>query len=146
MLLKIREILDKNTCNRVFFKKITDRRPVTLFKKTPTQVLSCEIFEKFMNANSEERLWTTAPKRLRKISPLLVLRKPILLLDGKRHNWATNIFHWKYDHVWASWNLSVQYSRYNKMPFVISFRSHKGTKVIMITFKYLEPPIVMDQF
>ena len=62
-------------------------RPVTLFKKTQTQVFSCEIFEYFKNTYFEEHLGTTASERLRKISPLLVLGNAVL--DGKRHNWAT---------------------------------------------------------
>ena len=39
---------------------------------TPTHVLFCEIFENFKNTYLEEHLWTTAPVRLKKISPLLV--------------------------------------------------------------------------
>ena len=35
---------------------------VTLFKKTPTEVFSCEIFENFKNTYFEEHLQTTAPE------------------------------------------------------------------------------------
>ena len=41
----------------------------------------------------------------------------------------------------------MQYSCYTKMPLVVTFRPQKRAKVIMITiFKYLEPPIVVEQF
>ena len=55
-----------------------------LFKKTPTQVFSCEIFENFKNTYFEEHVRTTASARLRKISPFLALGKA--MLEGKRHN------------------------------------------------------------
>ena len=116
--------------------KLQTWRPVTLFKKTPKQVFFCEIFENFKSANSEEHLWATATERLRKISPLLVLGKPIL--DGKRHNWAIEqqIFFIEnmstYErHEVSLYNIHV----YTKMPFAIFFRSQKRAKVIMITFK-----------
>ena len=58
--------------------------PVTLFKKTPTQVFSCEVFENFKSTYFEGHLGTTASECLRKISPLIVLGNAVL--DGKRHN------------------------------------------------------------
>ena len=36
--------------------------PATLFKKTPTQTLSCEISKLFKNSYFEEHLWTSASK------------------------------------------------------------------------------------
>ena len=54
-------------------------------------MFSCKIFENFKNSYSDEHLHTTVPERLRKISPLLVLGKP--LLDDKRHNRARNNFY-----------------------------------------------------
>ena len=58
-------------------------------------MFSSEIFENFKSTYSEEHLGTTASECLRKISPLLVLEK--VVLDGKRHNGATNAFYWKYE-------------------------------------------------
>ena len=66
------------------FNTFLGLKVVTLFKKTQTQVLSCEVFENFKNTYFEEHLGTTASERLRKISPLLVLGNA--LLDVKRHN------------------------------------------------------------
>ena len=66
------------------FNTFLGLKAVTLFKKTQTQVLSCEVFENFKNTYFEEHLGTTASERLRKISPLLVLGNAVL--DGKRHN------------------------------------------------------------
>ena len=41
----------------------------------------------------------------------------------------------------------MQYSRYTKLSFVISFRPQKKAKLIIITIlKYPEPPIVVEQF
>ena len=60
----------------------------------------------FKNTYFEEHLGTTASERLRKISPLLVLGNAVL--DGKRHNWATNAFYWKY----GPHEVSLYYSRY----------------------------------
>ena len=87
-VLETWEISHENICVGVFFNKITTWKPVTLLKKTPTQVFSCEIFGNFKNTYFEEYLPATAPERLRKIIPLLVLGRP--LLDGKRNNRATN--------------------------------------------------------
>ena len=80
MSLKFRKCQRKtpvleSLCNKV--------RPATLLKKTPTQLLSSEIFENVKNGYFEEHLRTTAPECLRKLRPLLVLGKP--MLDGKRH-------------------------------------------------------------
>ena len=84
-VIKIWKISHKNTFVGVFFLiKLQTGRPVTILKKTPTQVFSCDIFENFKNTYFEEHLGTTAAESLRKISPLLVLGKP--LLDVKRHN------------------------------------------------------------
>ena len=55
------------------------------------QVFSCEVFENFKNIYFEEHLGTSASERLRKISPLLVLGNAVL--DGERHNGATNAFY-----------------------------------------------------
>ena len=60
-------------------------------------MFSGEIFENFKNIYFKEHVRTTASKRLRKISPLLVLGKA--MLDGKLHNWATNVFYWKYKRI-----------------------------------------------
>ena len=112
-----------------------------------------------------EYLWTTVPVCLRKISPLLVKGKA--MLDARWHNWVTNIFYWKYEHVWTSWSYFLQYWCYTKLLFVISLMPQK-VKAIMITIltlkqtaavlvkyvlpsgikglKYLEPPIVAEQF
>ena len=66
-------VTQKHLCLSFFLIKLQTWRPVTLFRKTPTQVLSCEIFKNFWNTYLEEHLRTTAPERLKKISPLLVL-------------------------------------------------------------------------
>ena len=96
MLLKICETSHENTWVRVsFLIKFQAWRPVTLFEKTPTQVFSREVFENFKNIYFEEHLGTTTSERLRKINPLLVLGNAVL--DGKRHDWATTAFYWKYE-------------------------------------------------
>ena len=43
-VLETWEISHENICVGVFFNKITTWKPVTLLKKTQTQVFSCEIF------------------------------------------------------------------------------------------------------
>ena len=58
-------------------------------------MFSCKIFENLKNTYFEDHQGATAPERRRKISPLLELGK--LLLDGKRHNCATNSFYQKYE-------------------------------------------------
>ena len=58
-------------------------------------MFSCEVFENFKNTNFEKHLGATASECLGKISLLLVLGNAVL--DGKRHNWATNAFYWKYE-------------------------------------------------
>ena len=128
----------KQMCWSLILIKLQAWRPVSLLEKTPTQVFCCEIFENFKNTYFEEHLRTTAPECLRKINPLLVLRKP--LLDGKRYNWAANTFYWKYEpHEVSSCNIHVT----SKCFFDISLRSQKRAKVIMPTIvKYLKPPIV----
>ena len=123
-----------------FLKAFWAWTPVTLFKITSTQVFSCKIFESFKNTSFEEHLRTTASERLRKISPLLALRNATL--DGKRHNWATNSFYWKHE----PHEVNIEYSHYTIMPFFISFKLQKRTKVTGITIlKYLEPSTVVEQ-
>ena len=61
------------------------------FKKTPTHVFCCEIFENFKSTYFEEHLGTTTSECLIKISPLLVLGTAVL--DGQRRNWTINAFY-----------------------------------------------------
>ena len=71
--------------------------------------------------------------RLRKISPLL--------LSENRKHFIENV------NTYQPHEVSLQYSCYAKLPFGIFFRPQKGAKLIMITIlKYLEPPIVVEQF
>ena len=53
----------------LFLIKLKFWGPATLLKKTPTQVLSCEICEIFNNNYFEEHLWTTASKLIWKETP-----------------------------------------------------------------------------
>ena len=59
--------------------------------KTPTQVFSSEIFENFKSTYFEEHLGTTASEKNKSIA--CILGK---VVNGKRQNWATNAFYWKY--------------------------------------------------
>ena len=69
-------------------------------------MLSRNVFENFKNTCFEEHLGTTASERLRKISQFFVLGKAVL--DGKRHNRATNVFYWKYEpHEVGLFNIHV---------------------------------------
>ena len=52
----------KNLCWSLFLIKLGFWGPATLFKKTPTQVFSCEIYKLFKNNYFEEHLWTSASK------------------------------------------------------------------------------------
>ena len=52
----------KNLCWSLFLMKLEIWGPVTLWKKTPTLVFSCEIFKLFKNIYFEEHLLTSAPK------------------------------------------------------------------------------------
>ena len=54
-------------------------------------MLSRNVFENFKSTCCEEHLGTTASECLRKISQFFVLGKAVL--DGKRHNRATNVFY-----------------------------------------------------
>ena len=91
IIKKLGKFIQKHLCWSFFLIKLQAWRPVTLFKKIPTQVFYCKVSENFINTNFEEHLRTTAPGRLGQISLLLVLGKP--MLDGKRHHWATNTFY-----------------------------------------------------
>ena len=76
----------KHICWSLHLIKLQAWRPVTLFEKDSSAVFSCEILQNYKSNYFEENLRATVPEHLGKISPLLVLGKP--LLDGKRHNWA----------------------------------------------------------
>ena len=52
----------KNLCWSLFLIKLQFWGPATLLKKTPTQVLSCEICKLFKNNYFEEHLWMSASK------------------------------------------------------------------------------------
>ena len=52
----------ENLCWRLFLIKLQFWGPATLLKKTPTQVLSCEIYKLFKNNYFEEHLWVSASK------------------------------------------------------------------------------------
>ena len=52
----------KYLCWSLFLIKLQFWGPATLLKKTPTQVLSCEIYKLFKNNYFEEHLWTSASK------------------------------------------------------------------------------------
>ena len=52
----------KNLCWRLFLIKLQFWGSTTLLKKTPTQVLSCEICKLLKNNYFEEHLWTPASK------------------------------------------------------------------------------------
>ena len=52
MFLKVSQTSQESTCVGVSFKKLAGRRPVTSYKKSPTQVLSCEVCEIFKNTFS----------------------------------------------------------------------------------------------
>ena len=50
----------KNLFWIIFLNKLEFWGPVTLLKKTQTQVFPCEIYKLFKNSYFEERLWTPA--------------------------------------------------------------------------------------
>ena len=105
-------------------------------------MFSCEIFENFKKTYFEEHLLTTAPECPRKISPLLVLEKP--MVGGRQRNRATNTLYCKYEPHEVS-----QYSRYTKMLFLTSFRppkSAKITKILITILKCFVPATVVEQF
>ena len=56
------KIHSKKLCWSLFLIKLQFWGPATLLKKTPTQVLSCEIYKLFKNNYFEEHLWTSASK------------------------------------------------------------------------------------
>ena len=63
------------------------------------------------------------------------------MVDGKRQ-----ILFIESVNTYQPHEVSLEYPRCTKLPF-ISFSPQKGTKLIMITIlKYLEPPIVVEQF
>ena len=92
----MRNFTRKHLC---FLTKLQAWGPVTLLIKTPTQVFLVKL---------SKILRTTILKKICEqlflcmSSPLLVQGKP--MLDGKRHNWATNTFYCIYNHVWTSWS------------------------------------------
>ena len=84
------------------FRKFHRKTPVleSLFNKvTQGKRLKHRCFPvklvKFLRICFEEHLRSTAPECPRKISPLLVLGKP--LLGGRWPNWATNTLYCKYE-------------------------------------------------
>ena len=95
MLLEIWDISHKKPLLEFLFDKVAD------FERFQRRCFPVKR-SKIKNTNFEEHQWTTAPEHLWKISPLLVLGKPIL--DDKRDTWAANSFYWKYEHVWTSWS------------------------------------------
>ena len=52
----------KNLCWSLVLIKLQFSEPATLLKKTPTRVLSCEIYKLSKNYYFEERLCTSASK------------------------------------------------------------------------------------
>ena len=52
----------KYLCWSLFLIKLQFWGPATLLKKTPAQMLSCEIYKLFKNNYFEEHLWTSASK------------------------------------------------------------------------------------
>ena len=123
------------------FNKVPGLKPVTLFKKTPTQVLSCEIFKNFKNPYCEEYLCTTAPERLRKFSPLVVLGKPKKY--GKRHNWKTNTFYSNYEpHKVSSCNIHIVL---NAFCYIFQEASEEGKSDIAEDLKF-KISILVDEF
>ena len=59
VLKNFANIVGKNLGWSLFLVKLEFWRPVTLLRKTPTQVFSCEIYELFKNNYFEEHLWTS---------------------------------------------------------------------------------------
>ena len=59
VLKNFANFVGKNLGWGLFLVKLEFWRPVTLLKKTPTQVFSCEIYELFKNNYFEEHLWTS---------------------------------------------------------------------------------------
>ena len=124
------------------FDKAQGFKPVTLFKKTPTQVLSCEIFENFKDPYCEEHLCTTAPECLRKFSPLVVLGKPKKY--GKRQNWATNTSYSKYEpHKVSSCNIHILL---NEFCDIFQEASEEGKSDIAKDFKFKISSILVNEF
>ena len=59
-VLKILEISQENTCAGVFLVKLQVFSQQVFKKETPTQMLSCEVWETLKNTYFEEHLLTTA--------------------------------------------------------------------------------------
>ena len=84
----MRNFTRKHLCESFFLTKLHTSGPVTLLIKTPTQVFLVtlsKILRTTILKNICEQLFLCMS------SPLLVQGKPIL--DGKRHNCATNTFY-----------------------------------------------------
>ena len=62
VLKKFANFTGKSLCWSLFLIKLQFWGPATLLKKTPTQVLSCEICKLFKSNNFEEHLWVFASK------------------------------------------------------------------------------------
>ena len=60
VLKNFANVTGKHLCWGLFFTNVQTLRPATLFKKTPTQVFSCEICEILMSTYFEEHLRTAA--------------------------------------------------------------------------------------
>ena len=70
---KVTKFTAKNLSWSLFLIKWQFWGPATLLKKTPTQVLSCEIYKLFKNNYLEEHLWTSASKHYLKETRTQVL-------------------------------------------------------------------------
>ena len=58
----LKKFTGKHLCWSLFFIKLQFWRPATFLRKTPTQMLSCEICEIFKNSYFEKHLWKAASK------------------------------------------------------------------------------------
>ena len=104
-------------------------------------MFSCEIFENSKNAHFEEHLRTTVPESYKSIA---CIRKTVVL--GKLVKDTINLQILFIENMNLT-KLVCAIFTYTEMPFVISFRPQKRTKLIMITIlKHLEPPVVVKQF
>ena len=64
MFLKISQTSQETTCVGNFYNKFAGLQPASFFKETPTQMLSCEVWETFKNTYFDEQLRTAASENV----------------------------------------------------------------------------------
>ena len=104
-------------------------------------MFSCDIFENFKSNYFEEHLRTTATESLRKLVHCLHWENRCYTVNDTTEQ---QIF---FIEIMNLMKLVCAIFTLYRMPFVITFKCQKRVKVMMKKIlKYLEPPIVVEQF